>query len=555
MASSMAKPSAEGRLKKTYCPDQQLAGFLRKLYRGVGSSRAKRYLNLLERGEWSSIQKDATADPRVYQNARVFFKDALVVEMTRKLLRSGDTAAAKAAAISTFYQAEADCLRTNARLRRFIGGQGPFEGPDLPMLEFIERWRSEVARILGPVPDSVTPRFSQGSTLSDHGKQTTLPDKLVSLPTYYAGSETSSFVLSSWNGTPQMQQRFKGRWRPAAHNEFFTVPKDSFKDRGCCMEASLMLPLQLGVGEVIAERYNLAYSTDLAYVQPYHQWLASVASRHGTFATIDLSNASDTVAAALVQLLLPTRWYTLLNTLRAKFTVIDGRRVKLEKFSSMGNGFTFPLETVIYQSLARTIGSCCSSTFGDDIVIESEHAPAMMAALRWFGFTPNSKKTFCEGPFRESCGGDYFDGTPVRAHYLKSVPTEPQHWVALANGLRRVDPDLTYCRAAWHYCIDQLPSAWLNYSADPSLEDGCIYNPDAKPRMHAFPVRDLFSAFGRVVDILPAWRAMVPIATSYDLVAHFNPTIAMIAASMGTPLQVPLRDSISGYRPSWTPAN
>lgn len=528
----------------------QINVFLRKLYRGTGSARAKRLERLLDHGRYDLIQNETVGSPDTYQNARVYKRDALVVEITRKMLIPGDSDKRRQAAVDTFWEAEAQCRATNVRLSRFRDNQGPFELSDLKIVEFISSWRRELAYVLGPAPTRLTPRFSAGSTLSDQEKQVTIPDKLLSQPTFYTGGD-SALIRRSVNGTPFFLKPVK----VVRGNRFFTVPKDSKKDRGCCVEASLAVSLQLDAGEKINERIEKVYKVNLSRGKEYHMWLAQVASLHGTFSTIDLSNASDTVAFGLVQLLLPSDWLTLLNSLRASTTELDGRTVLLNKYSSMGNGFTFPLETLLFWTLARVVGSKCCTVFGDDIIIETEHYDDMAAALRYFGFTPNAKKTFREGPFRESCGGDYFRGTLVRAHYLKSVPSEPQHWVALANGLRRVDPDLEYCRAAWRYCIDQVPAMWRNFTSDHTLGDFCFFDPAAKPieRFHPWP--EHVKCFGRRVgDILPSWRGMVPVSRSYKLFSHIPFETAFIAASMGVSEDVSLRDSVVGYKRAWIAA-
>lgn len=525
----------------------QVRVFLRKLFRGVGSARAKRLERLVERNEWALLQQETLSDPSVYRHAEVFRKDALVCNIVRKLLLPGDQPARRAAAVDTFFQSERECAATNARLSRFVNLQGPFEARDEPLITFISSWRREVHRVLGKPPVLLTPRFSGGSTLSDSGKRVTIPDKLTSEPTFYASGRGFN-IDYHLNGTPFFLKPVSYR----RGNKFFTVPKDSQKDRGCCVEASLAVALQLDAGEAIVRRVEKAYQVDMAQAPDYHKWLAQLASRLGTFATIDLSNASDTVARRLVELLLPDDWYAMLNSLRARTTAIEGKVVYLEKFSSMGNGFTFPLETLLFRTLCAAVGSHCASVFGDDIIIETEHAKDLLAALRFFGFTPNAKKTFCEGPFRESCGGDYFEGQAVRPHFLKELPTEPQHWVALANGLRRADPNLRYAKAAWRFCVDQLPTDWRNFTADQTLGDLAVYDPAAEPqlRFQAWP-EDLRFFGRRVGDERLCWKVKVPFYHTFRTEQHFDLLTVMVAGALGCGEEISPRESVAGYRTQW----
>jgi hypothetical protein len=168
---------------------------------------------------------------------------------------------------------------------------------------------------------------------------------------------------------------------------------------------------------------------------------------------------------------------------------LKGRWYRLEKFSSMGNGFTFELETLIFATLARTVVSMNGgdpsrvSCYGDDLIVPSSDYKDVMAALRMFGFQPNMKKTFAEGPFRESCGGDYWAGVPVRGLQLENLPDEPQHWIALAYGLRRVAmlslPHLnrwSVVKRAWLRALDAIPVAIRRLRGPEYLGDIVIHD-------------------------------------------------------------------------------
>jgi hypothetical protein len=87
----------------------------------------------------------------------------------------------------------------------------------------------------------------------------------------------------------------------------------------------------------------------------------------------------------------------------------------------MGNGYTFPLETLIFWGLAA---ACCdrdsdATVYGDDIIIPSDRFELLAEILRYAGFILNVGKSFHVGPFRESCGKDYFKGIDVRPFYAK----------------------------------------------------------------------------------------------------------------------------------------
>ena len=55
--------------------------------------------------------------------------------------------------------------------------------------------------------------------------------------------------------------------------------------------------------------------------------------------------------------------------------------------------------------------------YGDDIIVPVEYVQAVITALEAFGLKVNRDKSFWNGKFRESCGGDFYAGrwiTPVR---------------------------------------------------------------------------------------------------------------------------------------------
>ena len=92
--------------------------------------------------------------------------------------------------------------------------------------------------------------------------------------------------------------------------------------------------------------------------------------------------------------------------------------------------------------------------YGDDIIVPSNASADAVAVLRAFGFTPNARKTFTTGSFRESCGGDYFMGYDVRSVYITTEPSNPIEWFSLHNRVRRKWPEAVHCLKA---IVDNIP--------------------------------------------------------------------------------------------------
>jgi hypothetical protein len=213
------------------------------------------------------------------------------------------------------------------------------------------------------------------------------------------------------------------------------VPKDAKTYRTISVEPSLNTVAQLGVGGYMAQRLRIE-GVDIRDQGP-NQALALRGSIYGDVATADLSSASDTIATELVAALLPLDWFFFLKGFRTSVVKdSSGNEVRLQKFSSMGNGFTFPLETLIFYSLAKACAEVENEdgpvrAYGDDIVVPTAVYPLLSEVLTACGFVLNRTKSYSSGPFRESCGKDYFSGINIRPVYI-SVKEEP-HWLLVAD--------------------------------------------------------------------------------------------------------------------------
>jgi len=167
---------------------------------------------------------------------------------------------------------------------------------------------------------------------------------------------------------------------------------------------------------------------------------ARIGSIDGSIATIDLSSASDTVCIELVRFLLPPEWFDILASTRTGAVVYGDTTVTLEKFSSMGNSYTFPLESLIFWALCTSIDAS-TTVYGDDIVCKTEHYADIVELLTLCGFSVNMEKSFWSGPFRESCGGDYLRGIDIRPYYQKHLVSGQTLFLLHNFYMRNREPD------------------------------------------------------------------------------------------------------------------
>ncbi len=206
------------------------------------------------------------------------------------------------------------------------------------------------------------------------------------------------------------------------------VPKSSKTNRPIVVEPLLNSFFQKGFGSYIRDRL-LRTGVDLTD-QSRNQELARASSVSGHLATVDLKSASDCLSKGLVWNLLPFDWAEILDRLRTPIVTYNGSPICLEKFSSMGNGFTFELESMIFYALAHSVCKFLSistqdvSVYGDDIIIPTDAYDVLITVLGWVGFQVNSEKSYHTGPFRESCGADYLSGFDIRPYYQKTLVSE-----------------------------------------------------------------------------------------------------------------------------------
>lgn len=253
-----------------------------------------------------------------------------------------------------------------------------------------------------------------------------------------------AYVSPRWTAFEEARERMHG-CAAYAKSEVFTVPKKTEIDRVALKEPSLGMFFQKGVGTCIEKVLKRSFGIQLETQPDINRAMAKRGSLTGRFATIDLKSASDTIAYNFVKWLLPPEIFSVLDTCRSK----ESDRGELYMFSSMGNGFTFPLQTFIfsvlvtaaYQSLGIPVkgvedGLPTWSVFGDDIIVVREAYNVVTSLLARCGFIVNVDKSFNNGPFRESCGRDYFRGHDVRGVYLKRLETDA-HFYSAFNRLHR----------------------------------------------------------------------------------------------------------------------
>lgn len=220
-------------------------------------------------------------------------------------------------------------------------------------------------------------------------------------------------------------------------NRLSFVPKTSEISRSICTEPTLNMYFQKGIGFVLEQMLRKRFKIDLSYQPILNRRLAQLGSSDGSFGTIDLSSASDSISLKMLRQVLPDELIRLLEFARSPSVIYpDGTLNELYMVSSMGNGYTFPLQTLLFSTIVLSCyrilgikpeygrkGPANWAVFGDDIIVRKDAYDFVLRALRLFGFQTNDDKSFNCGQFRESCGGDYYRGHNIRGVYCKSLQT------------------------------------------------------------------------------------------------------------------------------------
>lgn len=269
-------------------------------------------------------------------------------------------------------------------------------------------------------------------------------------------------------------------------SEIVCVPKSMTKNRTISKEPASLQYYQHAVRRALDKYFQghpvLSGRIDLHH-QEYSMLLAKEGSSDGSFATIDLSSASDSVTYRLIKAVFAkTPLLRPLVCLRSDATrLIDGRVLRLEKYAPMGSDLCFPTMCIVFSGLCelavRRVAGRASRVndyrvYGDDLVVRRAFVPEVLRLLAAFHFKVNVSKSFWDqslNHFREACGGEYLDGfevTPLRVPRRWSVELNPgisissveavSSWVELKNSM--------FLRG--YYCARRAISALLRAYAD-----------------------------------------------------------------------------------------
>lgn len=261
------------------------------------------------------------------------------------------------------------------------------------------------------------------------------------------------------------------------------VPKDSRGPRLISCEPVDFQWIQQGLARAVVShvendpltRHNVFF-TD----QGPNQRGAHLGAKYGTYATLDLKEASDRVSLSLVRLLFPASLVTHLEACRSTSTELpDGRIINLKKFAPMGSSLCFPIMALSIWAILTAAAPDADTedgilVYGDDVIVPTAYAEDAMKQLESFGLAINRDKSCTKGLFRESCGHDSFQGvnvTPVRLRTVWAHHRSPDvyaSFVAFAGHLARNQYHRTY-----DVVVSKLLSTYGEIPSDDMAKESC----------------------------------------------------------------------------------
>lgn len=227
-----------------------------------------------------------------------------------------------------------------------------------------------------------------------------------------------AFMDGVRRGDVLLDRACRGLYGTVKHLTQVNVPKSYRILRGITPHTTIGAFSTKGLGlmfEEVCETVGLS----IRRTQNRHRRYVKKYSRTRTHATGDLSNASNSYTVALLNAMLPREWFRACMKGRIGYLNVKGKYYKLESVMTMGVGYTFPLQTLLFYAILDSLAELTGvrgriSVYGDDLIYPRELHPYVRQIFADLGFALNADKTFVKSHFRESCGADFFNGVDVR---------------------------------------------------------------------------------------------------------------------------------------------
>lgn len=298
-----------------------------------------------------------------------------------------------------------------------------------------------------------------------------------------------SGYFKSYPSSPELQSFVN----PGDTCEVLFVPKDSRAPRVISKEPYHLIRAQLAYFDWLSQKLEDHTHQRVVFSdQSISQRLAREASITGEYATLDLKDASDRVPLRLIESIFlnspACRWF-ISNTRSSYAQLPSGKVLALSKLAGMGSGLTFAtMSLLIHLSIVSHVSrttripykQCMGRVYvyGDDVIVPREWYDIAVKGLSLSNLLVNNEKSFTKGPFRESCGGDYFKGNDVGPVRLKLTGANLRSPSFYKDGFFRIGVDAGILQLERH--VRELYSSGL-------MALTAFYKGKLKRSLHHFP--------------------------------------------------------------------
>jgi hypothetical protein len=212
------------------------------------------------------------------------------------------------------------------------------------------------------------------------------------------------------------------KWTPRI-SQLRTVPKNVRKLRTIAKEPTACMWAQEAIKNRLYRMLDTGYPNGINIRDDtVNAVTATIGSVDGALSTIDMSAASDSVSLRIFEKIFKGTWlYDAVIDTRSSVTMTQyGETLELPMVATMGSAVCFPIETIVFYSIAKAVLVFSGShfeprVFGDDIIVPTSRVHLVMMALESYGFVVNHEKSFTRPTktFRESCGVNSIYGRNV----------------------------------------------------------------------------------------------------------------------------------------------
>lgn len=289
---------------------------------------------------------------------------------------------------------------------------------------------------------------------------------LATCPLYFLSQAVYS--PERWRGTRRLRSAVKVQSVPKSYKAARIIAKEP------PVSAFGLQAVAAGIRRAVRDNGYEQY-VDISD-QTWNQDLSEAGSIDGSYATIDLSNASDTICESFARSVLPRDVLDAIDEYRCAYIDVNGERRVSQIFATSGSPVTFIVESLIFCAIALEVGLSAHNLtgievkppriYGDDMVVDDRICAYLCQVLESCGFIPNMSKTFSGetklGYYRESCGEEWLNGFPMHSNYYPratvkldaagiAATCELQHkffdsWklrLFLVDTVKRIEPRMT----------------------------------------------------------------------------------------------------------------